>query len=109
MIGVVEDVRQEGLERPATATLYVPFFPWFQTDLWVVLRTEGDPQTLVPGLRAQLASLDPHIPLTRVLTGSELYELLADNRRFTTRLIGLLALVALGWVVATFFLARLPT
>jgi len=35
-----------------------------------------------------------------VLTGTELYDLLADNRRFTTRLIGLFAFVALCLVAA---------
>jgi hypothetical protein len=100
VVGVVEDVRQEGLERPSTASVYVPFFPWFQSEVWVVLRTEGVPQTLVPGLREQLAALDRHVPLTRVFTGAELYELLADNRRFNTLLIGLFALVALCLVTA---------
>jgi ABC-type antimicrobial peptide transport system permease subunit len=64
------------------------------------LRTEGEPRTLVAGLREQLALLDPNLPLTRVLTGTELYDLLAEDRRFTTRLIGLFALVALCLVAA---------
>jgi predicted permease len=100
VVGVIEDVRQEGLERPASASVYVPFFPPFQADRWVVLRAEGDPHGLVAGLREQLAVLDPHLPLTRVLTGTELYDLLAEDRRFTTRLIGLFALVALCLVAA---------
>jgi ABC-type antimicrobial peptide transport system permease subunit len=80
--------------------MFIPFFPPFQTDRWVVLRTDGNPQTLVAGLREQLAALDPNLPLTRVLTGTELYDLLAEDRRFTTRLIGLFALVALCLVTA---------
>jgi len=100
VVGVVDDVKQEGLERPVNASMIIPFFPPFQADRWVVLRTEGDPKTLVSGLREQLALLDPHLPLTRVLTGTELYDLLAEDRRFTTRVIGLFALVALCLVTA---------
>ncbi len=100
IVGMVDDVRQNGLESPVEPVVYFSFFPFFQPNRWVVVRTEGDPLTLVPALREQLAELDPHLPINRVLTGADLYDSMATQRRFTTRLIGLFALVALCLVTA---------
>jgi putative ABC transport system permease protein len=100
VMGIAEDVRQWGLESRVEPGVYLPFFPAFTPNRWIALRTAGDPMTLVPELRRQLAELDPHLPLTQVFTGAELFDLLATQRRLTTRLIGLFALVALSLVAA---------
>jgi predicted permease len=98
VVGVVEDVRQNGLESRVGRGVYLPFFPAFMVNRWVALRAEGDPMALVPWLRRELAELDPHLPLTQVFTGVDLYDRVATPRRLTTRLIGLFALVALTLV-----------
>lgn len=100
VVGVVEDVRQYGLESRAEPGVYLPFFPPFTPNRWIALRTEGEPMALVPALRRQLAGLDPHLPLTQVFTAAELYDSMATERRLTTQLIGLFALVALSLVAA---------
>jgi putative ABC transport system permease protein len=100
VVGMVEDVRQNGLESRANSGVYLPFFPPFTPNRWIVLRAVGDPMALVPALRRELAELDPHLPLTQVFTGADLYDLMAAQRRLTTRLIGLFALVALSLVAA---------
>jgi hypothetical protein len=103
VVGVVEDVRQYGLESKPEPEAYLPFFPYFQPDRWMAVRTEGDPRALVQPLRQTLAELDPHRPLTQMLTGADLYEALARGRRVTTRLIGIFALVAFGLLAAGTF------
>jgi predicted permease len=100
VVGVVEDVRQNGLESRANPGVYLPFFPPFTQDRWIVLRAEGNPIALVPALRRELSGLDPHLPLTQIFTGADLYDRMAAQRRLTTRLIGLFALVALFLVAA---------
>ena len=55
---------------------------------------------LVPALRRELAELDPHLPINQILTGADLYDLMANQRRQTTGLISLFALVALSLVAA---------
>ncbi len=100
VVGIAEDVRQWGLESRVEPGVYLPFFPAFTPNRWIALRTAADPMALVPELRQQLAELDPHLPLTQVFTGAELFDLLATQRRLTTRLIGLFALVALSLVGA---------
>ena len=100
VVGVVRDVRQNGLEAMAQAGVYLPFFPPWEPNRWISIRAEGDPRTLVPALRQVLAELDPHRPLTQVFTGADLYQSMAQGRRATTRLIGFFALIALSLVAA---------
>ncbi len=100
VVGVVEDVRQNGLEGRIVREIYFPFFPSFASERWVTLRTAGDPLGLVPALRRELAALDPNLALSRVMTGADLYDLAARGRRFSTLLVGLYAVVALLLIMA---------
>jgi putative ABC transport system permease protein len=73
VVGIVPDVRDRGPSRPTGPTLYavhaqapVDFFS-------VVVRTrEADPAPLVGLLRADLAALDPEVPMFRVRTMEQL-------------------------------------
>lgn len=96
VVGVVENVRERGLERPADACIYLPFFPSFQQDRWVAVRTTGDPLALVPAVRDALSALDPNRPIVDVFTGEGLYRSMAGGRSATTHLFGLFALIALA-------------
>ena len=103
VVGVVEDVRQRGLERTAEGGMYVPFFPPFQPNRWLAIRTTGDPLALVPTLRRTFSEWDPHRPITQVFTGQDLYSLGSRSRSATTRLFGIFALVALSLAAAGTF------
>jgi putative ABC transport system permease protein len=103
VVGVVEDVRQRGLETPAEGSMYLPFFPPFQTSRWVAIRTVGDPLSLVPTLRQTFSELDPNRPLTQVFTAEDLYERAARGRSSTTLIFGMFALVALALAAAGTF------
>jgi predicted permease len=100
VVGVVDDVRQYGLESRADPEIYLPFFPYFQANRWIALRTQGDPRALIPAVRQTLSELDPHRPLTQVFTAADLYDGMARGRRATTGLIGLFALLACSLVAA---------
>jgi len=100
VVGVVEDVRQNGLEGRIAREIYFPFFPSFARERWVTVRTTGDPLALVPGVRRELAALDPDLALSRVMTGADLYDLAARSRRFSTLLVGLFSIVALSLITA---------
>ncbi|MGW8267617.1 MAG: ABC transporter permease [Longimicrobiales bacterium] len=103
VVGVVEDVRQRGLESAADAALYLPFFPSFQQDRWVAIRAAGDPLSLVPSLRETFSELDSHRPITQVFTGRDLYSSMARGRSATTRLFGLFALLSISLAAAGTF------
>jgi len=111
VVGVFDDVRQNGLEEGTEPEIYLPFFPGFQRSRYLAIRTEGDPMALVSALRSELADLDPHVPLASVSTAADIYDSAATSRRFSTLLIGLFAIIAVclvtaGTYGATAFLVR---
>jgi hypothetical protein len=96
VVGVVEDVRQSGLERSVEREVYLPFFPEFMPNRWIVLRSSrDDPEALAPALRRELAAIDPQLPISSVFTGTDLYERSAGSRRFSAMLMGLFSAMAL--------------
>ena len=71
VVGLVADIRHLG---PATAPrpeIYQPFTQNSFTSMAFVVRTAGDPTTLVPALRSAVARLDPAQPISRVSTMDE--------------------------------------
>lgn len=96
VIGVVDDVRYADLREPPQETIYFDSRGWSWSDWEVdyVVRTAGAPESFIPALRAELARLDPTIPLARPrLMSAYVSDHLAQNR-FALSLIGLFAVVA---------------
>lgn len=96
IIGVVADVRHSSLEHGGGPEMYLCIRQ--HTDTWgleMVVRSSRPPASLIPEVRAALASYDPSLP-----TG-DYYELdrLVDNavgpRRLITRLLGFFSGLAL--------------
>ncbi len=103
VVGVTADLRQMGVSAPVKAEVYVPYrqadyHAWFAPrDL--VVRTTGDPSSLAAGVREAVQSVDPHQPISAVMTMSELL----GEETVTQRLgMGLLAaFAALALLLAT--------
>ncbi|MBO0863047.1 MAG: ABC transporter permease, partial [Chloracidobacterium sp.] len=100
IVGVVADVKQNGLETESQAALYRSSLQNKRYDdgIWVI-RTSGDPLKMLPAVRREINALKPDYKLSRVMT---MEQRLADSctlRRFQTWLFGLFAAVAL--VIAT--------
>ena len=96
IIGVVEDVRHGGPEADKNLdTIYWPGYgaTWSSTDR-VVVRSKGNPMTLVPSLREVVRALDPDLPVTAQPLRAALDQHLEANRN-QTGLLGLLAAIAL--------------
>jgi predicted permease len=96
VIGVVADVRYADLREPPQETIYFDSRGWSWSDWEVdyVVRAGADPESLVPALRAELARLDPSVPLARPRPMSDyVSDHLAQNR-FALSLVGLFAVVA---------------
>jgi putative ABC transport system permease protein len=98
IVGVAENVRQYGLEYPVIPEIYFPFEITSNSNSYVLLRTGVDPHSIVAPLRGAVAELDPHLPLSRIRTMDEVMSSATAERRVTTNLILLLAIVAVGLV-----------
>jgi predicted lysophospholipase L1 biosynthesis ABC-type transport system permease subunit len=63
VIGVVADVRTDGLDAPARPAVYFPLTQDPSGYLHLLVRTAGDPEALLPPLRAAVRALDPALPV----------------------------------------------
>ena len=98
VVGVVEDVRQSGLDVPAPPEVYVPLEQAVFQFLWpnnLVVRTDGDPLALAAAVRAAIWEVDPSQPVSDVRSMSQVLDLELANRNTQLTLIGAFAVLAL--------------
>jgi len=95
IVGIVSDVRQFGIDEPASAQMYTPQAQRTWQFVSFFVRTTGDPRTVFSSLPAAVRAIDPERPLEDVRT---LDTVIADATvapRALGALLGLAALVAL--------------
>jgi predicted permease len=107
VVGVVGDIKQQGLDRPAPPMVYVPI-PQVPDRLMAavrtftsasfVVRTAGDPVGLTPAIKREIAALDPTLPLAHVASMEEVASRSIASQRFNMLLLGVFA--ALGLLLA---------
>jgi putative ABC transport system permease protein len=97
IVGVVADALPEAgaASRPA---LYVPFSQFPVPGMSLLLRTAGNPLSLVPTIRERIRALDPNVPLDKIYPLEQKVAEATISPRFTTLLVGLFA--ALGMALA---------
>lgn len=97
IVGVVEDVKNAALDKPAGTEV---FFPALQGNfagptIYIVVRTTGDPKSLIGPIRGAVRELDSSLPLTQVRTMDEVLASAKSRPRFLTTLLGLFSSTAL--------------
>ncbi len=95
VIGVVEDVKHYGLERPMRPGIYLPLEMNPAEALSVAVRTHGDPAAFTATARAAIRELDPELPLYRVRTMEEALRRSMAQRSLYSWLLGVFAAIAL--------------
>ncbi|PYT08111.1 MAG: multidrug ABC transporter substrate-binding protein [Acidobacteria bacterium] len=96
VVGVVGDVRHGALEQRASPEMYFPMAQnrdWNSMDL--VVRAKLPIESLVPGVRATLRSVDPELPNSDFQTLGQLVDQAVSPRRFVTVLLGGFSFLAL--------------
>ncbi len=95
IVGVIGDVHQAGLAEAPEPTRYVPYRQDVFGQMWVVVRTEGDPTALSPLVRHTLQSLDSSVAAALMSPMQDVVENSVGQARFSMLLLGLFALIAL--------------
>jgi len=95
VIGVVQDMRERGLDEAPTLAVYMPYFGAEGWPPEIIVHAAGDPLAMVPALRSILAQIDPDLPLDDVATLDQVVSSSVTDRRLNMSLIGLFAGVAL--------------
>jgi putative ABC transport system permease protein len=95
IIGVVADVREQVLDKPAEPTIYFAgFFGYGRSEL-MLIRTEGDPVALAGTLRREVAALEREAPVSEVRTMEEIVDKSLAGRKFSVLLIAMFGGLAL--------------
>ncbi|MET0649707.1 MAG: ABC transporter permease [Pyrinomonadaceae bacterium] len=100
VVGVVGHTRNEGLEGESRGQYYVPYVQRpNNADLFLVVRTDGDPAALAPAVRSRIASVDRDLPVYKVMTMEKMVSDSLAQRRFSMFLFGVFAALALALAV----------
>jgi hypothetical protein len=62
IIGVAGDVRNRGLDTPPTPAYYLPQTQVPFSQMVVVIKTTGDPHSLISAATKEVAAMDPDLP-----------------------------------------------
>ncbi len=98
VVGVVGDVHDAGLESPAEQFTYKPMLDSIGggvRPMMMVVRTDGDPNALVGGIREVVAAMDPDLPITDLQTMDTLVADSLNRTTFTMTLLVVAAVIAL--------------
>ena len=95
VIGVVGDVRHQGLDAQPRAMTYWPHprFPYPGTA--ITIRTAGDASSVIRAAAAVIRDQDPNLAVSDVRTMDDVVATSVAQRRLTVQVIGMFALVAL--------------
>jgi putative ABC transport system permease protein len=102
IIGVVEDVKNAGIDKPTGTEIFLPYTQTQGSGMpraSVFLRTQGNPWPLANAVRSEVRSIDPNIPVADVQTMDDVLAQAESRPKFLTLLLGLFSGVAL--VIAT--------
>ena len=96
--GVVEDVKQAGLNAPHTMQVYLPHAQYSSQYMTLVVRTDSDPLSLTGEIRRKVAQLDPDQPVSNVASMDQVMDDSVASQRFSAALLSSLA--GLGLLLA---------
>jgi predicted lysophospholipase L1 biosynthesis ABC-type transport system permease subunit len=101
IVGVVNDVRHNGLTREVKAQFYVPQ-PQFAKNpgntsrtMTLLVRGDREPQEFIAPVRAAIHELDPRLPISEVRSMDQVIDEAIAAPRFAMELLGLFGALAL--------------
>ncbi len=95
IIGVVGDVRNRSLDTEPKPAYYVPQTQVPFDQMAMVIKTSGDPHSVISAATKQVAGLDQDVPVFAVKTMEEYLSASVAAPRFSTTLLSIFAAVAL--------------
>jgi putative ABC transport system permease protein len=96
VVGVVGDVKQYGLDKPAASALYLPYAQYPVSFMTLVARTSGHPAEMIGTVRQTVRQLDPDQVPTAAATMTDVMAESIQTRRFSMFVLGGFAALALA-------------
>jgi len=95
VVGVVGDIKQDGLDRDAVPHVYASIYQRPSRALNIVVRTDRPAGSLERGIREAVQAVDPDLPVFAVRGMTEVVEASLAPRRFSAAVVGAFAVLAL--------------
>ncbi len=95
IIGVVGHVQNYGIGQDTRVQIYYPYHRSPPSLVSFVLRTQQDPASLGPAIRATMRQVEPTLPVFSLRTMAELFDQSVTNERVMLRLLVVFAGIAL--------------
>ena len=102
VVGIVGDVRHNGIEGEVKAKFYRPIGQWHQStgnpsrNTTLVIKTADDPLALVPRVRAEIHALDPNLPVAAIQSMQHVVDHAVATPRLAGWMLGVFASLALA-------------
>ncbi len=115
IVGVVADIKHDGLASSAEPEVFVPYFQFALSEMQVVVATTQPVSTVAAMIRAEMKAIDPQLPIAKLSTIEDQVSASIAQPRFNMTLLAGLALcaaflAALGvYGVVTYAVARRTT
>jgi putative ABC transport system permease protein len=94
IVGVAANVPQIGLDSPPLPEIDLPAVQRVDAAMVVMIRTRGNPESMIATVRQTLASIDGNVPIQSLKTADMWLGATLVQRRFTTLLLVLFAGIA---------------
>ncbi|MDY7092227.1 MAG: ABC transporter permease [Acidobacteriota bacterium] len=95
VVGMVDHVKQEGLEASSRVQMYFPFAQGVQRGIYLVLRTETPPAGVIAAARQRLTTLDSDLAFGDVRTMEQRLADSLSERRFSMAMVVAFAVIGL--------------
>jgi putative ABC transport system permease protein len=102
IVGVVADVRHNGITEPIKEKFYIPHTQWHRSignpirAMSLVVKTSIEPAGLASTIRQEIRALDPTLPVANVRTMDQVVSATMSSSRFTGLLLSTFAAIALA-------------
>jgi putative ABC transport system permease protein len=97
IVGIAADVKNAGVDKPTGTEVY---FPYTQADgvrgMYLLIKTPGDPRSVISAVRSEVFQLDPTIPVAQVRLMSDVIDAATTRPRFLTVLLSLFSFIAVA-------------
>ena len=100
IVGIVGNVRHNGLTDPVKEKFYIPHTQWHKSTgnairgMNLVIKSSSSPSALTAPVRDAIRALDPNLPIADVRTMEEVVNATLSTPRFTGVLLGMFALLS---------------
>ncbi|HKS40520.1 MAG TPA: ABC transporter permease, partial [Blastocatellia bacterium] len=96
IVGVIADAKQNSLDKPAEAQIYLPYLQKPYPFMGLAVRTSTEPTRITSAVSSAIYEVDPNQPVYQIKTMQQLVDESVSQPRLYAMLIGIFAGVALA-------------